>query len=361
MAAHFASARDILSPWPFISHSLVSLISHSLPLISPTSPTALSLGDWERRGARAPPPQEGARAPVTPREPRRGAHEAPPPRELAAAAAERARPSASPPPSSRRAAPRRPGSSRRHPGVLPAAARLRHEAVPGRTRRGRRAGRRARAVLGGAVPGGAGRAAPRLRGGLVGVHQGPAAAGRHVAGDGGQSGLGEGTGRRGGGGHEPGRPAQVQVPGGRPGAAPPLRRHHLTPQLLPTDGSSSSYARRGDQEVLQALVYNSTFREEEDAKKLGPRQPWHDMHCRLDGPAAYDVLENFEQSWRKTTRLRLKGVLPFGKKAHWKEDALLKLERITCFVYIENERFIGSSYLFYGINGLNISCERFFE
>jgi len=53
------------------------------------------------------------------------------------------------------------------------------------------------------------------------------------------------------------------------------------------------------------------------------------MHCRLDGPAAYDVLENFEQRWRKTTRLRLKGVLPFGKKAHWKEDALLKLERIT--------------------------------
>ena len=53
------------------------------------------------------------------------------------------------------------------------------------------------------------------------------------------------------------------------------------------------------------------------------------MHCRLDGPAAYDVLENFEQRWRKTKRLRLKGVLPFGKKAHWKEDALRKLERIT--------------------------------
>ena len=53
------------------------------------------------------------------------------------------------------------------------------------------------------------------------------------------------------------------------------------------------------------------------------------MHCRLDGLAAYDVLENFEQRWRNTTRLHLKGVLPFGKKAHWKEDALRKLERIT--------------------------------
>ena len=86
---------------------------------------------------------------------------------------------------------------------------------------------------------------------------------------------------------------------------------------------------RGLRTVFHGDIYNPTFREEEDAKKLGPRQPWHDMHCRLDGPAAYDVLGNFEQRWRKTTRLRLKGVLPFGKKAHWKEDALLKLERIT--------------------------------
>ena len=52
---------------------------------------------------------------------------------------------------------------------------------------------------------------------------------------------------------------------------------------------------RGLRTVFHGDVYNPTFREEEDAKKLGPRQPWHDMHCRLDGPAAYDVLENFEQ------------------------------------------------------------------
>uniref|UniRef100_A0A0A8YCL6 Phospholipase D n=1 Tax=Arundo donax TaxID=35708 RepID=A0A0A8YCL6_ARUDO len=34
-------------------------------------------------------------------------------------------------------------------------------------------------------------------------------------------------------------------------------------------------------------------------KKGGPREPWHDIHCRLEGPAAWDVLENFEQRWRK--------------------------------------------------------------
>ncbi|KAL0762104.1 hypothetical protein Bca101_078254 [Brassica carinata] len=34
-------------------------------------------------------------------------------------------------------------------------------------------------------------------------------------------------------------------------------------------------------------------------KKGGPREPWHDIHCRLDGPAAWDVLYNFEQRWLK--------------------------------------------------------------
>lgn len=33
--------------------------------------------------------------------------------------------------------------------------------------------------------------------------------------------------------------------------------------------------------------------------KGGPREPWHDIHCRLEGPAAWDVLYNFEQRWRK--------------------------------------------------------------
>eukprot|EP00250_Pteridium_aquilinum_P016714 c23251_g1_i1 orf=289-2688(+) len=31
----------------------------------------------------------------------------------------------------------------------------------------------------------------------------------------------------------------------------------------------------------------------------GPRQPWHDIHCCLEGPVAWDVVFNFEQRWRK--------------------------------------------------------------
>eukprot|EP01059_Diplonema_ambulator_P016531 TRINITY_DN2812_c0_g1_i1.p1 TRINITY_DN2812_c0_g1~~TRINITY_DN2812_c0_g1_i1.p1 ORF type:complete len:949 (+),score=104.00 TRINITY_DN2812_c0_g1_i1:57-2849(+) len=30
----------------------------------------------------------------------------------------------------------------------------------------------------------------------------------------------------------------------------------------------------------------------------GPRQPWEDIHCQIEGPAAHDIVENFENRWR---------------------------------------------------------------
>ncbi|PON63241.1 Phospholipase D [Parasponia andersonii] len=33
--------------------------------------------------------------------------------------------------------------------------------------------------------------------------------------------------------------------------------------------------------------------------KGGPREPWHDIHCKLEGHIAWDVLCNFEQRWMK--------------------------------------------------------------
>lgn len=33
--------------------------------------------------------------------------------------------------------------------------------------------------------------------------------------------------------------------------------------------------------------------------KGGPREPWHDIHCKLEGIVAWDVLFNFEQRWKK--------------------------------------------------------------
>lgn len=36
-----------------------------------------------------------------------------------------------------------------------------------------------------------------------------------------------------------------------------------------------------------------------EIEKGGPREPWHDSHCHLEGPVAWDVLFNFEQRWKK--------------------------------------------------------------
>ncbi|XP_076915381.1 phospholipase D delta-like [Bidens hawaiensis] len=60
----------------------------------------------------------------------------------------------------------------------------------------------------------------------------------------------------------------------------------------------------------------------------GPRQPWHDLHCKIDGHAAYDVLLNFEQRWRKATRFR-EFALVAKRIAHWQDDSLLKIDRIS--------------------------------
>ncbi|KAK8552446.1 hypothetical protein V6N12_041041 [Hibiscus sabdariffa] len=58
-----------------------------------------------------------------------------------------------------------------------------------------------------------------------------------------------------------------------------------------------------------------------------PREPWHDLHCKVEGPAAYDVLTNFEQRWRKATKwAELGRRLKRGSKS---EESLLKLDRIS--------------------------------
>uniref|UniRef100_A0A7S1TGW9 phospholipase D n=1 Tax=Compsopogon caeruleus TaxID=31354 RepID=A0A7S1TGW9_9RHOD len=31
--------------------------------------------------------------------------------------------------------------------------------------------------------------------------------------------------------------------------------------------------------------------------RVGPREPWHDIHSRVEGPAAWDVMENFIERW----------------------------------------------------------------
>ncbi|KAH9603039.1 hypothetical protein KSS87_004185 [Heliosperma pusillum] len=132
-------------------------------------------------------------------------------------------------------------------------------------------------------------------------------------------------------------------------------------------------------------------------KKGGPREPWHDIHCRVEGSVARDVLTNFEQRWKKQAGQRLLysqselnqrisstpvtsrddgeswnvqifrsidggSVVDFPsdpKKAaecglvsdkgsiidHSIQDAYVNaIRRAKNFIYIENQYFIGSSY-----------------
>ncbi|KAL4650299.1 hypothetical protein ACB092_01G077100 [Castanea dentata] len=76
--------------------------------------------------------------------------------------------------------------------------------------------------------------------------------------------------------------------------------------------------------VYENDYHNPTF----SAGTKGPRQPWHDLHCKIEGPAAYDVLTNFEQRWRKATKWS-ELTQRFKRVSHWHDDALIKLERIS--------------------------------
>ncbi|XP_027913396.1 phospholipase D delta [Vigna unguiculata] len=76
--------------------------------------------------------------------------------------------------------------------------------------------------------------------------------------------------------------------------------------------------------VFSGDFHNPTF----PAGTRVPRQPWHDLHCRVDGPAAYDVLINFEQRWKKATKWKEFAIL-FKKSSQWHDDALIRIERIS--------------------------------
>ncbi|BAT99932.1 hypothetical protein VIGAN_10147600 [Vigna angularis var. angularis] len=76
--------------------------------------------------------------------------------------------------------------------------------------------------------------------------------------------------------------------------------------------------------VFSEDFHNPTF----PAGTRAPRQPWHDLHCRIDGPAAYDVLINFEQRWKKATKWKEFAIL-FKKSSQWHDDALIRIERIS--------------------------------
>ncbi|ONL92984.1 phospholipase D15 [Zea mays] len=78
--------------------------------------------------------------------------------------------------------------------------------------------------------------------------------------------------------------------------------------------------------------YNPNFAVE-DAR--GPREPWHDLHSKIDGPAAYDVLKNFEERWLKASKRSAAKKLSKLSRSH--NDSLLWINKIPDIIAIDDE------------------------
>ncbi|WVZ62645.1 hypothetical protein U9M48_012365 [Paspalum notatum var. saurae] len=76
--------------------------------------------------------------------------------------------------------------------------------------------------------------------------------------------------------------------------------------------------------IFKDDLHNPTF----PVNKYGPRQPWHDLHCKIEGPAAYDVLTNFEQRWRKSAKWKVS----VRRAVSWHHDTLVKIDRMSWIV-----------------------------
>lgn len=71
----------------------------------------------------------------------------------------------------------------------------------------------------------------------------------------------------------------------------------------------------------------------------GPREPWHDLHSKIDGPAAYDVLTNFEERWLKASKRH--GIRKLKRSF---DDALLKIERIQDIIGINDAQYLNDNH-----------------
>ncbi|KAJ7297149.1 hypothetical protein O6H91_Y077100 [Diphasiastrum complanatum] len=84
----------------------------------------------------------------------------------------------------------------------------------------------------------------------------------------------------------------------------PVNRRHLVSFVGGLDFANGRYDTQYHS-MFHTLntVHSDDFRQTSfpgaSLKFGGPREPWHDIHSKLEGPAAWDVLRNFEQRWQK--------------------------------------------------------------
>ncbi|KAK3156965.1 hypothetical protein QOZ80_2AG0114420 [Eleusine coracana subsp. coracana] len=89
------------------------------------------------------------------------------------------------------------------------------------------------------------------------------------------------------------------------------------------------------QTVHKEDYYNPNFATV-DAR--GPREAWHDLHSRIDGPAAYDVLQNFQERWLKASKRQ--GIKKLAKSY---DDTLLNIEGIPEIINRNDATYFGDN------------------
>jgi len=62
------------------------------------------------------------------------------------------------------------------------------------------------------------------------------------------------------------------------------------------------------------------------------------LHSKLDGPAAYDVLQNFQERWLKAAKRH--GIKKLAKSY---DDALLSIERIPEIININDATYFSDN------------------
>ena len=70
------------------------------------------------------------------------------------------------------------------------------------------------------------------------------------------------------------------------------------------DVTDGRYDRTGEYPLystLQTLHRNDfySYIVPDATQNVGPREPWHDCHAKVEGPGALDIMKNFEERWYK--------------------------------------------------------------
>ncbi|XP_076047932.1 uncharacterized protein LOC143029220 [Oratosquilla oratoria] len=115
-----------------------------------------------------------------------------------------------------------------------------------------------------------------------------------------------------------------------------------------------------DHELFNTLntSHREDFRNEffDVSSRLGPRQPWHDVHCMIRGLASRDILRNFKERWRMQVREKAslmdqvdENDFDFGEddeeaEVAWKVQVLRSIDNDSAVFSSERKTFLTSSH-----------------